>query len=565
MSIIAGAIVLGQEPLASEVADDIGEWFRLLNWETNQHRCERTIVCAAHLPDGSATEWLDNDSQTGAVAGRMLTSSVAGNDLRHAADAWADGRLHSFLSTASGTFAIALLEHTTGRLLLASDALGGRPIYWLVQGDTMVFSTTRRLLRTLRHIRLTLDYGAIAEQFAAYYPLDDRTIHQQVRVLRDNTILEARPGEYTLSRYWEWDRHVTLGSMDTNEHARTSAAIIKTAIHERHPAAEGSVDIFLSGGLDSRIIAAVLNESEDLQLQARNLSRKGTLDHLLAEAFAATIGARFDRIEWTPDHLGPSAGATTSAMLSGAALGLGPRWVFSGDGGGETLGLLLLGSDTCAHIEAGRPSDALLSHLAGYRPPQRWIRSRQLDDMVHALKHDIPQSLALDGANTSARTFFRHLILNDLRCHLHEYFEDIANSAVELQLPFYDRRLITHMLAIPEPLTDHLHHQYYHKVLEHLPPSIRSVPWQSYPGTPASPLPPPAGVADQWSYDSRSHGNRLAAELLRRWTNGGLDAAIRRRALGAGILLHALRLRDFTYAFKFCTVLCEGADVRSRE
>ena len=56
------------------------------------------------------------------------------------------------------------------------------------------------------------------------------------------------------------------------------------------------------------------------------------------------------------------------------------------------------------------------------------------------------------GISLGEKALHIFVLTNDLRRHLHEYFNRLPRTRVELLLPFYDRRVIESVLRIPPPL-----------------------------------------------------------------------------------------------------------------
>lgn len=157
-----------------------------------------------------------------------------------------------------GMFAFALLDRADGSLLLARDPVGIKPLVWAgLPGGGLAFASEIEVLRTVPGIDLTLDRQALSEFLACLYVPAPRTIHAGIRKLPPGHLLRWQPGAAPQIRQW-WRPAFTGGR----------APSLDEAVEELLPALEAAVggcmisDVpvgcFLSGGVDSSVIAALM-------------------------------------------------------------------------------------------------------------------------------------------------------------------------------------------------------------------------------------------------------------------------------------------------------------------
>ena len=153
------------------------------------------------------------------------------------------------------------------------------------------------------------------------------------------------------------------------------------------------------------------------------------------------------------------------------------------------------------------------------------------------------------------RAFFLFLLRNDQRRHLHMYYENIDQSRIELQLPFFDARLIE--IIVSSPVEPFLMHKFYHKWLEYFPKDVVSVPWQTYPGHELCPLYVDGEYKSQWHGKIR-HKNffqRLAdlrGSFKFLFKPDCTDNIISKYKLILTMPFHLFNIRDYSYIYKFC-------------
>ena len=162
-----------------------------------------------------------------------------------------------------GMFAFALWERNSGRLTLARDRLGIKPLYLAEIAGGLRFASTLPALLAAGGVDTDIDPVALHHymSFHAVVPAP-RTILKGVRKLPPATVRSIEPdGRHQDRRYWaprfETGREeAELSFEDWQERTLDS---LRTAV-ERRLVADVPVGVLLSGGLDSSLIVGLLAE-----------------------------------------------------------------------------------------------------------------------------------------------------------------------------------------------------------------------------------------------------------------------------------------------------------------
>jgi asparagine synthase (glutamine-hydrolysing) len=163
-----------------------------------------------------------------------------------------------------GMFAFALWDRERQELLLARDRLGVKPlVYAPLATGHLAFASEIATLRAHPGVDVGLDREALSEYLACLYVPAPRTIHAGIRKLPPGHVLRWRRGTTTVERYW------------TPNFAGRRAPAIGEAVEEvlpllRHAVrlrmiADVPVGCFLSGGIDSSVVAALMAEEAKRQ------------------------------------------------------------------------------------------------------------------------------------------------------------------------------------------------------------------------------------------------------------------------------------------------------------
>ncbi|MCK9925497.1 N-acetylglutaminylglutamine amidotransferase [Frankia sp. AgPm24] len=163
-----------------------------------------------------------------------------------------------------GMFAFAVAERDTGRLVLARDRLGIKPLYYAVDAERLRFASTLPALLAGGGISSDLDLVALHHYFSFHSVVPaPHTILAGVRKLPAATVRVVEPdGQYTDEVYWSpsFTRDDAYAGWDAGDWQDAIAARLRTAVRRRM-VADVPVGVLLSGGLDSSLIVALLAEA----------------------------------------------------------------------------------------------------------------------------------------------------------------------------------------------------------------------------------------------------------------------------------------------------------------
>jgi asparagine synthase (glutamine-hydrolysing) len=162
----------------------------------------------------------------------------------------------------SGMFAFVIAERESGRVVMARDRLGIKPLYLARSGQRLRFASTLPALLAGGGIDTTIDRTALHHYmtFHSVVPAP-RTILQGVRKLPPATVRTLdRDGTETDHVYWRPSFTRPAQPMTAPEWQEELLARLRTAV-KRRMVADVPIGVLLSGGFDSSLIVALLADS----------------------------------------------------------------------------------------------------------------------------------------------------------------------------------------------------------------------------------------------------------------------------------------------------------------
>jgi asparagine synthase (glutamine-hydrolysing) len=159
-----------------------------------------------------------------------------------------------------GMFAFCIREHESGRLFLARDRLGIKPLYYTRDGDAFRFASTLPALTREGAVATDLDPVALHHymSFHSVVPAP-RTLLRAVRKLPPASWMRVAPDGHTeQGQYWSLPFGPRDGDPVTAEEWEEAVLESMRSAVRRRLAGDVPVGVLLSGGLDSSLITGLL-------------------------------------------------------------------------------------------------------------------------------------------------------------------------------------------------------------------------------------------------------------------------------------------------------------------
>jgi asparagine synthase (glutamine-hydrolysing) len=410
----------------------------------------------------------------------------------------------------SGMFAFAVWDSARRELLLARDRLGIKPLYYALDGDgTLYFASEIKALLEARAVAPEINYSALPDYLANHAPSGEETLFHGVKRLLPGHTLTWRDGQIEIRKYWDLsfacNGHPALSDRGAIEQW---TELFRDAVRS-HLMADVPLGVFLSGGIDSSAIAAMMcgithgpiktfsvgfaeREANELEY-ARMVARAFNTDHHEVIVSPADYFAAMPKLIWHEDEpLGHVASPPLYFVSELAARHV--KVVLTGEGSDELMAGYYRYRKTVYNLTLGARYHGWTSESLR-RVIQRGIDGlpdgfgRKLSQTFLTLPPDV-ESLYLDNfavfprlmqkrllttnaieragaldphstarryfAETDAETALDRLLYTDLKTYLHELLmkQDQMSMAASLEsrVPFLDHALVEFTARLPERL-----------------------------------------------------------------------------------------------------------------
>ncbi|MGC9450582.1 MAG: N-acetylglutaminylglutamine amidotransferase [Oceanipulchritudo sp.] len=175
-----------------------------------------------------------------------------------------------FVRHLNGMFAFAIHERDTGRVLLARDRIGIKPLYYSESKGALRFSSSLPALLQAGGVDTTLDPVALNHYMSLHSVVPaPRTLLKGVKKLPPATVAVIEPdGKMRQSSYWElhYGQTEEQKGWSREDWEEATLRVMRTAV-KRRLIADVPVGVLLSGGLDSSLIVGLLSEHDGQQVE----------------------------------------------------------------------------------------------------------------------------------------------------------------------------------------------------------------------------------------------------------------------------------------------------------
>ncbi|WP_291055335.1 N-acetylglutaminylglutamine amidotransferase [Herbiconiux sp.] len=373
-----------------------------------------------------------------------------------------------------GMFAFVVVEHASGRVMMARDRLGIKPLYLDERPDRLRFASTLPALLAAGDVDTSIDRTAL-EYYLTFHSVvpAPRTILNGVRKLPPATVRMIEPdGRFTEHVYWTpaFERDASRADWDDADWQEALIGSLRTAV-ERRMVADVPVGVLLSGGIDSSLVVALLAEAGQSDLATFSIGFDSAggesgdefeYSTLVAEHF----GTDHHRIAIDSGRLLPGIDGTVAAMsepmvshdcvafyLLSEDVSQSVKVVQSGQGADEVLG----GYDWYPPLASVPRDQAVEAYSRVFfdrrRPALEKLLNRAWLDETDAPTAFIRARFAEPGAETAVDAALR----NDTTVMLvDDPVKRVDNMTMawglEARVPFLDHEFVELVAAIPPEL-----------------------------------------------------------------------------------------------------------------
>ncbi len=339
----------------------------------------------------------------------------------------------------NGQWAFAIWNAKTRKLFLSRDRLGVRPLFYTLTDHAFIFGSEIKAILAHPHVKRDMDLQALDQIFTFWFTLPPKTAFKDIQELPPGHSMVVEGGKVRIHPYWQLEYRQDSEPLTEQDCAERLLELLVDATRLRLRS-DVPVGAYLSGGLDSTVITALIKRFTDTPLKTFSVTfddpefdesayQKEVIhfletDHHEVRCTPRDIGRIFPEVVW---HMEKPVLRTAPAplyLLSKLVRDNGYKVVLTGEGSDEMLGGYDIFKETkIRRFWGAYPKSKIRPLLLKRLYPYLQNLKTQSDAYLQAFFHV--------KAEDMSDPFFSHLPRWDLTSRTKMFFSEDVKSRLE--------------------------------------------------------------------------------------------------------------------------------------
>jgi asparagine synthase (glutamine-hydrolysing) len=203
-----------------------------------------------------------------------------------------------------GMFAFAIWDRRKHQLFVARDRLGIKPLYYRYDGKTLLYASEIKAILAHPEVSPEFNRTTLAEYLAFGYIPEPETMYAGVKKLLPGHTLEiGETGEAKISSYWDLKVQADGDGRPRQYYVDRYRALLEGCVSS-HLMSDVPLGVFLSGGLDSSVVAALTTKirREPIETFAVGYGEESFSELPFARTVAEHIGSSHHEVRLSRDE-----------------------------------------------------------------------------------------------------------------------------------------------------------------------------------------------------------------------------------------------------------------------
>lgn len=393
----------------------------------------------------------------------------------------------------NGMFAFAIWDNHKEELFIARDRVGIKPLYFYKDDNQFIFSSQIKGILASGKVKCELNSSELSNYLKFQTIYAPNTILKNIFLLEAGTTLILNSSGIKKEKYWTSEKDISEINDDNYSETKNKVNSLLTSAVERRMVSDVPFGAFLSGGIDSTLMVALMSKVSKSPINTFNISfaEKEFSEAKYAEAVANKYKTNHTEINLTPNDLlndietainfmdSPSADGINTFVVSKHTRKHGVKMAISGLGGDELFAgypqfkqMNFLNRikhldkiphslrSTISKVITSKTSKSEIQKVSNWLGANTWdmqslyptFRQQSTEADISKIINSKPEGILSyhDGS-----TLLNNMSVNEINTYLqHVLLRDSDQmsmaSALEVRVPFMDHELIDYVLTIPD-------------------------------------------------------------------------------------------------------------------
>ncbi|HEY6502867.1 MAG TPA: asparagine synthase (glutamine-hydrolyzing) [Chitinophagaceae bacterium] len=202
----------------------------------------------------------------------------------------------------NGMFAFGIWDHRQQKLYVCRDRIGIKPFYYYYQDKEFVFASELKSLQAVLPPQ-EIDYSAVTNFLYLGYIPQTQTIYTSChKLLPGHYAIVSSNGIDAIKPYWQLEKNVKAETLKNESQAKEQLKDLMEDAVQKCMISDVPLGIFLSGGVDSSIVAAIAQKHKQEKIKTFSIAfRERRYDEsAFAQKVADHVGS--DHYKFTVDE-----------------------------------------------------------------------------------------------------------------------------------------------------------------------------------------------------------------------------------------------------------------------
>lgn len=199
-----------------------------------------------------------------------------------------------------GAFILGFWDTLQRQLVIMNDRFGLYPLYYAHYNQKLIFGPEMKAILQDGRFHRAIDYVALAEYARFQTLLGEKTFFEDLYLLRNASVLtyDLMTDQLSTTTYWDFSNIPELpGRLTLEDAAHEEGRLLKAAV-TRLSQGNYRLGLYLSAGLDSRVLAGFMPPHR-LPLNTVTFGLRNSRDVVYAQRLANLIGSKHHYFEFT--------------------------------------------------------------------------------------------------------------------------------------------------------------------------------------------------------------------------------------------------------------------------
>ena len=203
----------------------------------------------------------------------------------------------------NGMFACAFWDERDRKLVIARDRFGKKPVFYYQDSKRFIFASEIKSILSFGNTDRNINISALHDFLSNSYIVGEQSMIEGIKRLPPAHVLILKDGILSTQSYWELKFEPVLKPMDEEEILEDLEDLLLKAV-KRRLMSDVSLGAFLSGGLDSSVIVALMSQLSDRPVKTFTI---GFNEDDYSEIEDARVVAKHLGTDHTEEIIKPSA------------------------------------------------------------------------------------------------------------------------------------------------------------------------------------------------------------------------------------------------------------------